>query len=79
MIWDAWNRGDTEEADRLRKVLRGYLAGTRLSPNVRLKLLFPNSDTSGQIDKIIMKNLIDQAKGSEKLNLQKEFQERYGN
>jgi hypothetical protein len=79
MIWDAWQRGDKEEADRLRKVLRGYLAGTKLSPSVRLKLLFPDSSTSGEIDKIIMKSLIEQAKGSEKLNLQKEFQERYGN
>jgi hypothetical protein len=79
MIWDAWQRGDKEEADRLRKVLRGYLAGTKLSPSVRLKLLFPDSTTSGEIDKIILKNLIDQAKGSEKQNLQKELQERYGN
>ena len=78
-IWDAWQRGDYEEADRIRKMLGPYLIARGLTPEQTLTLIYPTWERNQQLDQVILMDQIKKAKGSTRDNLVKEYQERNGN
>lgn len=78
-LWDAYQAGDYEKTERMKRLIAVYAAGSKLSSGELLRLVYPQYQQNQQIGKVILQSIIDKMKGEQKINAQKELNKRFGN
>lgn len=76
-LWDAYQAGDYEKVDRMKRLIAAYAQGSRLSSQEILNLVYPQFERNQEIDRVIFNGIIDKMKGERKQNLREEYNRRF--